>query len=119
MVNRGIRREITKKNLLKFVECSSLWNVKSSTGERKVVLHASGMNAKVHSLARFQDIVDNEAAQTAAASASEPNVEMQEQAAGGSAPSSSSGPALAAGRHGSCRELGRTVDEFWGSDVGG
>ena len=34
-------------------------------------------------------IVDNEAAQTAAASASEPNVEMQEQAAGVSAPSSS------------------------------
>ena len=58
-------------------------------------------NAKVHSpecRARFQDIVDNEAAQTAAASASEPNVEMQEQAAGGSAPSSSSGPAPAAGR---------------------
>ena len=53
-------------------------------------------NAKVHSLecrARFQDIVDNEAAQTAAAGASEPNVEMQGQAVGGSAPSSSSGPA--------------------------
>ena len=48
--------------------------------------------------ARFQDIVDNEAAQTAAASASEPNVEMREQAAGGSATSSSSGPAPAAGR---------------------
>ena len=30
---------------------------------------------------RFQDIVDNEAAQTAAASASEPNVKMQEQSA--------------------------------------
>ena len=42
--------------------------------------------------------VDNEAAQTAAASASEPNVEMQEQAAGGSAPSSSGGPVPAAGR---------------------
>ena len=48
-------------------------------------------NAKVNSpecRARFQDIVDNEAAQTAAASASEP-------------------------------ELGRTADEFCGSDVGG
>ena len=43
-------------------------------------------------------MVDNEAAQTAAASAREPNVEMPEQAAGGSAPSSSSGPALAPGR---------------------
>ena len=42
--------------------------------------------------------MDNEAAQTAAASASAPNVEMQEQAAGGSAPSSSSGPAPAVGR---------------------
>ena len=52
--------------------------------------------AKVHSpecRARFQDIVDNEAAQTAAAGASEPNVEMQGQAVGGSAPSSSGGPA--------------------------
>ena len=58
-------------------------------------------HAKVHSpecRARFQDIVDNEAAQTAAASASEPNVEMPEQAAGGSAPSSSGGPVPAAGR---------------------
>ena len=58
-------------------------------------------NAKVHSeecRARFQDIVDDEAAQTAAASASEPNVEMHEQAAGGSAPSSSGGPVPAAGR---------------------
>ena len=58
-------------------------------------------NAKVHSpecMARFQDIVDNEAAQTAAASASEPNVEMHWQAAGGSAPSSSGGPVPAAGR---------------------
>ena len=58
-------------------------------------------DAKIHSpecRARFQDIVDNEAAQTAAASASEPNAEMREQAAGGSAPSSSSGPAPAAGR---------------------
>ena len=53
-------------------------------------------NAKVHSpecRARFQDIVDNEAAQTAAAGASEPNVEMQGQAVGGSAPSSCGGPA--------------------------
>ena len=50
--------------------------------------------AKVHSpecRARFQDIVDKKAAQTAAASASEPNVEMPEQAAGGS-------PVPAAGR---------------------
>ena len=42
--------------------------------------------------------MDNEAAHTAAASASEPNVEMPEQAVGGSAPSSGSGPAPAAGR---------------------
>ena len=35
--------------------------------------------------ARFQDIVDNEAAQTAAASASEPNVETPGQAAGAAA----------------------------------
>ena len=58
-------------------------------------------NAKVHSpecRVRFQDIVDNEAAQTAAASASEPNIEMQELAAGGSAPNSSGGPVPAAGR---------------------
>ena len=48
--------------------------------------------------ARFQDIVDNEAAQTAAANASEPHAEMREQAVGGSASSSSSGPAQAAGR---------------------
>ena len=55
--------------------------------------------AKVHSPecgARFQDLVDNEAAQTAA-SASEPNVETPGQAVGGTAPSSSSGPAPAAG----------------------
>ena len=54
-------------------------------------------DAKLHSpecRARFQNIVDNEAAQTAAASASEPNAEMREQAVGGS----SSGPAPAAGR---------------------
>ena len=43
--------------------------------------------------ARFQEIVDNEAAQTAVASASEQNVETPGQAAGGPAPSSSSGPA--------------------------
>ena len=57
-------------------------------------------DAKVHSpecRARFQNIVDNEAAQTAAASASEPNVETPGQAARGPAPSSSSGPAPAAG----------------------
>ena len=58
-------------------------------------------NAKVHSpecRVRFQDTVDSDAAQTAAASASEPNVEMQKQAAGGSAPSSCGGPVPAAGR---------------------
>ena len=58
-------------------------------------------DAKVHSpecRARFQDTVDNEAAQTAAASASGTNVEMREQAVGGSAPTSSSGPTPAAGR---------------------
>ena len=43
--------------------------------------------------ARFQDIVDNEAVPTAAASASEPNVGIPGEAAGGSAPSSSGGPA--------------------------
>ena len=46
-------------------------------------------DAKIHSpecRARLQNIVDNEAAQTAAASASEPNAEMREQAVGGSAP---------------------------------
>ena len=48
--------------------------------------------------AQFQDIVDNEAAQTAAASASEQNVEMQEQAASGSAPGSSGGPVPVSGR---------------------
>ena len=48
--------------------------------------------------ARFQDTADNEAAQTAAASASDPNVEMHEQAAGGSAPSSGGGPVPVAGR---------------------
>ena len=85
-------------------------------------------DAKVHSpecRARFQDIVDNEAGQTAGASASEPNIEMREQAAGGFAPSSSSGPAPAAGRpspeHANMElaELGSTADEFCGSDVGG
>ena len=57
--------------------------------------------AKVHSpecRARFQEIVDNEAAQTAVASASEPSVDTPGQAAGGPAPSSSSGPAPVAGR---------------------
>ena len=48
-------------------------------------------------------------------SANEPNVEMQEQAVGGSAPSSSSGPALAAGRP----APKDAADEFCGSDVGG
>ena len=57
--------------------------------------------AKVHSpecRPRFQQIVDNEAAQAAAASASEPSVETPGQAAGGHAPSSSSCQAPAAGR---------------------
>ena len=56
-------------------------------------------NANVHSpecRARFQEIVDNEPAQTAVASASEPNDETPGQAAGGSAPSGS-GPAPSAG----------------------
>ena len=48
--------------------------------------------------ARLQDIVGNEAAQTAAVSASEQNVETPGQAAGDPAPSSSSGPAPVAGR---------------------
>ena len=99
-MNRGIRRHTTKTDFLKDVECTSLWNVKSSTEERKVVRHSSDMQ-KVHwpeCRARFQDIVDDEATQTAAASASEPNVEMPEQAAGGSAPSSSGRPVPAAGR---------------------
>ena len=51
--------------------CARLWNVKSSTETRKVVRHVSGRR-RVHSpgcRARFQDIVDTEAAQTAAASA--------------------------------------------------
>ena len=72
--------------------------------------------------ARFQDIVDNEAAQTAAASASEPIVEMQEQVAGGSAPSSSGGPVPAAGTpapEDANMEAAETADEFCGSDVGG
>ena len=70
--------------------------------------------------------MDNEAAQTAQLQAQvNQNAEMREQAAGGSAPSSSSGPAPAAGRpapedakHGTSRELG-TADEFCGSDDGG
>ena len=63
---------------------------------------------------------------TAAACASEPNAEMREQAAGGSAPSSSSGPAPAAGRPAPedanmepAESLGSTADEFCGSDDGG
>ena len=75
--------------------------------------------------ARFQDLVDNEAAQTAAASASEPDVETPVQAAGGPAPSSSSGPALATGgpapegvNMGAAEKFGSTADEFCGSDVG-
>ena len=75
-------------------------DVKSSTGDTKGCAACFG-DARIHSpecRARFQNIVDNEAAQTAAASATEPNAEMREQAVGGSAPSSSSGPAPAAGR---------------------
>ena len=83
-------------------------------------------DAKIHSLecrTRFQDIVDNEAAQTAAAGASEPNVEAPGQAAGGFAPSSSSGPAPAAGRPApedanmEAAELGRTADELCEEDT--
>ena len=73
--------------------------------------------------ARFQDIVDDEATHTAAASASEPNVEMPEQAAGGSAPSSSSGPAPAAGgpapEDANMEPAEGTANEFCGSDDGG
>ena len=72
----------------RYEECTSLCNVKSSTQARKVVRHVSGRRRE----ARFQDIVDSEAAQTATASASEPHVETPGQAAGGPVPSSSSGP---------------------------
>ena len=80
-------------------------------------------DAKIHSpecRARFQNIVDNEAAQTAAVNASEPNAEMREQAAGGSASSSSSGPTPAAGRPApeDANMEPDTADEFCGSDVG-
>ena len=84
--------------------------------------------AQVHSpecRARFQDIVDNEATQTAAASASEPTVETPGQVAGGPAPSSSSGTAPAAGgpapedvNMGAAEKFGSTANEFCGSDVG-
>ena len=47
--------------------------------------------------ARFQEIVHNEAAQTETAGPSDANAETSGQAAGGSAPSSSSGPAPVAG----------------------
>ena len=47
---------------------------------------------------KISEIVDNDAAQTAAASASEPSVETPGQAVGGPAPSSSGGHAPAAGR---------------------
>ena len=125
MVNRGTRRDITKTNLLKYVECTSLWNVKSSTGERKVVRHVSGMqryirrnaghdSRTVWTMKQHRQQLRAQVNQTS---------EMQEQAAGGSAPSSSSGPAPAAGRPApedaaESRELG-TADEFCGSDDGG
>ena len=66
---------------------------------RRDVQHVTGMRKCVHqnAEARFQDIVDNEAAQTGVASSAAANAETWRQAAGGSAPSSSSGPALAAG----------------------
>ena len=84
---------------------SSTWSVYHS-GTSNQVRGTKGCaacfgDAKVQSpecRARFQNIVDNEAAQKAAANASEPNAEMREQTVGGSAPSSSSGPAPAAGR---------------------
>ena len=88
-----------------------------------------GMRKCVHqnAEARFQDIVDNDAAQTGVASSAAANAETSRQAAGGSAPSSSSGPALAAGgdapedcQH-RCdfRMLSITADELGGTDVGG
>ena len=100
MVNRGIRRDITKTNLLKYVDCTSLWNVKSSTGVRKVARHVSGMQRYIHRNAGHDSrtLWTMKQHRTAAASASEPNAEMREQAVGGSASSSSSGPAPAAGR---------------------
>ena len=47
--------------------------------------------------------MDNEAAQTGTASSADANAETSGQAAGGSAPSPSSGPALAAGGHSSAK----------------
>ena len=86
-MSRGIRRDITKTNLqVRGVYITLERQIKY--GRTKGCAACFG-DAKVHSpecRARFQDIVDNEAAQTAAASASEPNVEMREQAAGGPAP---------------------------------
>ena len=115
----GIRRDITKTHI---------------TLERQIKYGctkgcaACFGAAKLHSLecrARFQKIVDNEAAETAAASASEPHAEMQEQAVGGSAPSFEQWPSPGGGKtraggcqHGTRRELG-TADEFCGSDDGG
>ena len=67
-------REIS---LHRCAECTSLWDVKSSTVARKVLRPCFGQ-AKVHSpecRARFQETVHNEAAQTAVASASAPNAE--------------------------------------------
>ena len=87
-------------------------------------------HAKLHSpesRARIQEIVDNEAAQTAAASAADANGETPGQAACGSAPSSSSDPASAAGGPApedvnmevAAEKLGITAGENCGPDVGG
>ena len=88
MANRGIRRYITKTDLLKYVECTSLWNVKSITEERKVVRYASGMQRCIRRNAGHDSrtLWTMKVHRQQTASASEPNVEMQEQAAGGSAP---------------------------------
>ena len=121
-VRRGIRRDITKTNL-KYVECISLSNVKSSTGVRKVVRHVSVMQKYIHRNAGHDSrtLWTIEAAQTAAASASEPNAEMREQAVVAPRPVRAVAQPPATGRpgcqHGTSRELG-TTDNFCGSDDG-
>ena len=77
MVNRGIRRHITKTDLLKFVGSALLWNVKSSTEERNVVRHASGMQRYIRQNAGHESrTLWTMKQHRAAASASEPNVEI-------------------------------------------
>ena len=95
----GTRHHSRKTRHHRCAECTSLWNVKSSTVARKVVRHVSGRRRCIRRNAGHDSrrLWTSEAAQTAAASASEPSVETPGQAAGGPAPSSSSGPAPAAG----------------------